>query len=63
LFGQLCEKPNVIFQNNYFIKDGRGMGKIKDGRGMGKINDNDFIPILKAFNLQGFEKHIKCLKN
>jgi hypothetical protein len=30
---------------------------------MGKINDNDFIPILKTFNLQGFEKHIKCLKN
>ncbi len=30
---------------------------------MGKINDNDFIPILKAFNLQGFERHIKCLKN
>jgi hypothetical protein len=53
LFGQLCEKPNVISQNNYFIKDGRGMGK---------INENNFIPILKAFNLQGFEKHIKCLK-
>jgi hypothetical protein len=30
---------------------------------MGKINDNDFIPILKAFNLQSFERHIKCLKN
>jgi pyruvate dehydrogenase complex dehydrogenase (E1) component len=26
-------------------------------KAMGKINDNDFIPIL-----QGFERHIKCLK-
>jgi hypothetical protein len=28
---------------------------------MGKINDNDFIPILKAFNLQGL-KDILMLK-
>jgi hypothetical protein len=26
---------------------------------MGKINDNDFIPILKALNLEGFERQIK----
>jgi hypothetical protein len=31
-------------------------------KAMGKINDNDFIPILKAFNLQGFERQIKCKK-
>jgi hypothetical protein len=35
----------------------------KTVKAMGKINDNDFLPILKAFNLQGFERHIKCSKN
>jgi len=30
---------------------------------MGKINDNDFIPILKAFNLQGFEMKVVFSNN
>jgi hypothetical protein len=32
-------------------------------KAMGKINDHDFLPILKAFESRGFERHVKHSKN
>ncbi len=57
LFGTCCEKSNGIFRNDFFTST------LEILKIMNTFNISDLIPLLKSFDLQCIERHMKCANN